>query len=222
MWNKSTVYLIFQEPAFGTLEDKIEHLSTYAPVVHTTAFHLVEKTRTSSKCQKMKNARAKRAKILFFVVKYANLWVFCRRRRRGCLSSLAFVWKPELARAFDTNNSWIQPRAPHFLWRELFVTRKTRFFIEIVFLTRQIKNKNSRTWSRKLAINTSTSLAPIFSISLSSFLETKIFLSDKTSLWCARCVLVFLMPYKHVQAATNWHKSRAFLRLRRKIWRRRR
>ena len=36
----------------------------------------------------MRNARAKRAKILFFTVKYANLWGFCCRRRRGCLSSL--------------------------------------------------------------------------------------------------------------------------------------
>ena len=36
----------------------------------------------------MKIARAKRAKILFFIVKYANVWgPFCRRRR-GCLSSL--------------------------------------------------------------------------------------------------------------------------------------
>ena len=41
----------------------------------------------------MKNARAKRAKLLFFIVKYANLWASCcrrRRRRRGCLSSLFF------------------------------------------------------------------------------------------------------------------------------------
>jgi len=51
-------------------------------------FHVVERTRRSSKCQKMKNARAKRARILFFIVKYANLWGFCFRRRRGCLSSL--------------------------------------------------------------------------------------------------------------------------------------
>ena len=29
------------------------------------SFHVVERTRTSTKCQKMKNARAKRAKILF-------------------------------------------------------------------------------------------------------------------------------------------------------------
>ena len=36
----------------------------------------------------MENAREKRAKILFFIVKYANLWGFCCRRRRGRLSSL--------------------------------------------------------------------------------------------------------------------------------------
>ena len=51
-------------------------------------FHVVERTGTSTKCQKMKNARAKRAKMLFFIVKYANLRGFCCRRRRGCLSSL--------------------------------------------------------------------------------------------------------------------------------------
>ena len=39
----------------------------------------------------MKNARAKRAKILVFIVKYANLWGFCCRRRRGCLSSLLLL-----------------------------------------------------------------------------------------------------------------------------------
>ena len=39
----------------------------------------------------MKYARAKRAKILFFIVKNANLWDFCCRRRRGCLSSLVIL-----------------------------------------------------------------------------------------------------------------------------------
>ena len=58
------------------------------PQLQNRSFHVVERTRTSSKCQKMKNARAKRAKLLFFIVKYANLWGFCFRRRRGCLSSL--------------------------------------------------------------------------------------------------------------------------------------
>ena len=62
--------------------------------------HVLERATTSSKCQKMKNARAKRAKILFFIVKYANLWAFCCRRRRGCLISLFNKKTQRLARAF--------------------------------------------------------------------------------------------------------------------------
>ena len=61
---------------------------TSSTQLQNRSFDVVERTRTSPKCQKMKNARAKRAKILFFIVKYANLWGFCCRRRRGCLSSL--------------------------------------------------------------------------------------------------------------------------------------
>ena len=59
------------------------------------SLHVIERTRTSSKCQKMKNARAKRAKILFSIVKYANLWGFCCRR--GCEELIAFlqIWKPQ-------------------------------------------------------------------------------------------------------------------------------
>ena len=51
------------------------------------SYHVIERTRTSSKCQKRKNARAKRAKILFFIVNYANLWGLCR----GCLRWLPTV-----------------------------------------------------------------------------------------------------------------------------------
>ena len=64
------------------------HMLTSSTHLQNRSFHVVERTRTSTKCQKMKNARAKRAKILFFIVKYADLWGFCCRRRRGCLSSL--------------------------------------------------------------------------------------------------------------------------------------
>ena len=59
------------------------------------SLHVVERTRTSSKCQKTKNARAKRAKILFLIVKYANLWGFCCRRRRGCLTLPSSLLFPE-------------------------------------------------------------------------------------------------------------------------------
>ena len=44
---------------------------------------MVERTITTAK-----NARAERAKVLFFIVKYANLSRSCCRRRRGCLNSL--------------------------------------------------------------------------------------------------------------------------------------
>ena len=67
------------------------HMLTSSPQLRNRSFHVVERTRTSTKCQKMKNARAKRAKILFFIVKYANLWGSCCRRRRGCLSSLITI-----------------------------------------------------------------------------------------------------------------------------------
>ena len=61
---------------------------TSSTQLQNKSFHVVERTRTSSKCQKMKNARAKRAKILFFVVKHANFWGFCYCRRHGCLIKL--------------------------------------------------------------------------------------------------------------------------------------
>ena len=51
---------------------------TSSTQLQNRSFHVVERTRTSSKCHKVKNAkRAKRAKILFSVFKYANcrfLW----------------------------------------------------------------------------------------------------------------------------------------------------
>ena len=46
---------------------------TSSTQLQNRSFHVVERTRTSLKCPKMKNARAKRAKVLFFIVKYANL-----------------------------------------------------------------------------------------------------------------------------------------------------
>jgi len=65
-----------------------QHMLTSSTQLQKRLFRVVERTRTTSKCQKMKYTRAKRAKTLFFIVKYANLWGFCCRRRRGCLSSL--------------------------------------------------------------------------------------------------------------------------------------
>ena len=45
----------------------------------------------SVRCPKMKNARAKRAKLMYFSVKYANLWSSCWSCHHGCLSSLFVI-----------------------------------------------------------------------------------------------------------------------------------
>ena len=76
------------------------HMLTSSKQLQNRSFDVVERTRTSSKCQKLKNARAK---ILFFIVKYANLSGFCCRRRRGCLSSLVsyIVSRPEIQARMD-------------------------------------------------------------------------------------------------------------------------
>ena len=49
------------------------HMLTSSTQLQNRSFHVVvERTRTSAKCQKIKYARAKRAKILFFIVKYVK------------------------------------------------------------------------------------------------------------------------------------------------------
>ena len=61
---------------FGHKKTKLKighHMLTSSIQLQNRLFHVVERTRTTSKCLKMKYARAKRAKILFFTVKYANL-----------------------------------------------------------------------------------------------------------------------------------------------------
>ena len=49
------------------------HMPTLPTQLQNNSFHVVERIRMSAKCKKMKNALAKRAKLLFFIVKYANL-----------------------------------------------------------------------------------------------------------------------------------------------------
>ena len=54
-------------------------------------FYVVDGTRTAVKCTKMKIARAKRAKLLFLIIKYANLRQFCHSRPPACLSSIIII-----------------------------------------------------------------------------------------------------------------------------------
>ena len=62
------------------------HMLTLSTQLQNRSFHVVERTRTSVKRWKMHVQSVQ--KYCFFIVKYANLWVFCCRRRSGCLSSL--------------------------------------------------------------------------------------------------------------------------------------
>ena len=89
-----TILILNWNQPLGHKKTKINichHMLTSSTQLQNRSFHVVERTRTSTKCQKMKYARAKRAKILFFTVKYANLWVFCCRRRRGCLRTVPTI-----------------------------------------------------------------------------------------------------------------------------------
>ena len=52
-------------------------LLTSSTQLQNRSFYVVGRKRTSAKCPKMKIARAKHAKLLFFSVKYANLWRSC-------------------------------------------------------------------------------------------------------------------------------------------------
>ena len=86
-----------------TEQNICHHMLTSSTQLRNRSFHVVERTRTSPKCQNMKDARARRAKILFFIVKYINLWGFCCRpylrflRQREPvaenLSFFTFTWK---------------------------------------------------------------------------------------------------------------------------------
>ena len=81
------------------------YMLTSSTQLQNRSFHVVERTRTSLECQKFRNARAKRAKILFFIVKYANLRGFCCRRRRGCLSSLMTIGGPHTVDSFASSSN---------------------------------------------------------------------------------------------------------------------
>lgn len=51
------------------------------------SFDIMERTRMAQKFTNMKIARARRVKLLFFSVKYATLWRFCRLRRHAGFQS---------------------------------------------------------------------------------------------------------------------------------------
>ena len=77
-------------------------------------FHVIERTRTSAKSPRMKNARARRAKLLFFVVKYAN-WL---PKGTHCTSS------PSIS--LSKTKGQFRTKAKRRLITTQFVTRKRK------------------------------------------------------------------------------------------------
>ena len=62
-------------------------LSSSTQMQNSSSFHVVAKSRLQN-VKKWKMHVQSVQKILFLIVKHANMWGFCCRRRRGCLSSL--------------------------------------------------------------------------------------------------------------------------------------
>ena len=120
------------------------HMLTSSTQLQISSFHVVERTRTSTKCQKLKNARAKRAKILFFIVKYANLWAFCCRRRRGCLSSLMLRLLRSCLRKFS-------------VWVNQYNGRKEKFSVGVKQYLREnsllLRNSKTEPWTLPTSIS---------------------------------------------------------------------
>ena len=84
----STILKLYWNQRFRSKKTKLNichHMLTSSTQLQNRSFHVVKRKRTALKCQILKNARARRAKLLFFV---AYLWRSCFRRHRGFSSSL--------------------------------------------------------------------------------------------------------------------------------------
>ena len=79
---------------------------TSSPQLQNRSFHFVERTITPAKCTEKKIACAKRAKLLFFIVKYANLWRSLCRRCSGCSNSLISVAPSSASRTIPMHSTF--------------------------------------------------------------------------------------------------------------------
>ena len=88
---------------------RIQNLTCSRSLVHITAKQVIsrrERTGSSAKCPKMTNVRAEHAKLLFFIVKYANLWHSCYRCCGGCLE---WLWNEIfilIQKSFQNDKEW--------------------------------------------------------------------------------------------------------------------
>ena len=115
--------------------------------LQNTLFYLVERTRMTVKCTKIKTEPAKHAKLLSFIVKYANLWCSCCRGCHGYLSSLLSMMKHR------EMSKWLKYICMYMLW---FTFTHGLTFFELVsvlfaivpdygneYITKENKNRTS-------------------------------------------------------------------------------
>ena len=80
-----------------------DHVLTSSTQLQNRSFHVVERTRTSSKCQKMKNARAKRAK---------NTVFHCQMCKFVWFLLPSSSWLLKLPKMKSTTRGFLQAQAP--------------------------------------------------------------------------------------------------------------
>ena len=118
MLAKCVPTILILELIWNTKLNICHHMLRSSIQLQNRSFHVVERTRTSAKCLRMTNALAKRAELLFFIVKYANLWRSCCRPRRSCLSYLLCT----------TEGSFLEiPEKP-------FIKLRAAYSVKLVFL----------------------------------------------------------------------------------------
>ena len=117
-----TILWIKLEPAARDKKTKLNigrHMFTSSTQLQNRSFHVVERTRTSSKCQKMKNARAKRAKIMFFIV-ICKFVVFLLRSWLLKLPIIYFLGTAPTAKKFY-NSTLRLLKCPNFVPKDFHV-----------------------------------------------------------------------------------------------------
>ena len=88
------------------------HMLTSSTQLQNRSFHVVQRTRTSSKCQKMKNARAKRAKNAVFHCQICNFVRFLLPSSSWLLKLPSISFSRFISGPVTTNHPVIQSDSP--------------------------------------------------------------------------------------------------------------
>ena len=115
------------------------HMLTSFTQLQNKSFHVVERTRTSSKYEKMKNARAKRAKILHCqICKFVEFLLRCRRPNFIFLKGF---FDPLLQRIYEVLSRGCGQQQQH--GGSAYFTRGSSF---LVFVSNLTKQRSKHSW----------------------------------------------------------------------------